>query len=173
MLVLGGLAACASTRPRTDEHLITEEDDPAARAAHIGGARPAAPAPAPRPRPPLRRTGSIGREELDVVLDAGPGAFLRGLQVDPELVERRLRGWRVRRFYPDDPRFEAVDLLPGDLVLTVNGHLIVRPEHLQKVWDGLRDAHTLVVQVERAGSVFELEYTIVDSPAPPRSNTAP
>ena len=125
------------------------------------------------PRGPLARTGSISRDELDRVLDAGPGAFLRGVVVDAEVVNRRLRGWRIRRFWPGDPRFARVDLLPGDLVLTVNGHLIVRPEHLQGVWDGLREAHRLTVEIERAGAIYELDYTIVDSPAASGSNTAP
>jgi hypothetical protein len=181
LVVLVGLAGCATSRPRSDDRLITEEDDPAARAAHIGRRHPGedappsaavAPAPAP-PRGPLARAGSIARAELDAVLDAGPGAFLRGIQVDAEVVDRRLRGWRIRRFWPGDGRFARVDLLPGDLVLTVNGHLIVRPEHLQSVWDGLRDAHRLTVEVERAGAIYQLDYTIVDSPVPSGSNSGP
>jgi len=173
------LAACAPPPPRPDYPLITEEDDPAARAARIGGgpksdeASGAALAPPRKPRGPLTRTGTIRRDELDTVLDAGPGAFLRGMTVDAEIVDRRLRGWRIRRFWPDDPRFERVDLLPGDVVLAVNGHLIVRPEHFQRVWDGLREAKVLFVEVERAGAVFQLQYTIVDSPAQPGNNSGP
>ena len=174
LLLLG--AACASPPPRPDYPLITEEDDPAARAAHIGGGKPHPAAPEDRQPAPVvarARSGSIARAELDTVLDAGPGAFLRGLQVDPEVVDHRLRGWRIRRFWPGDARFARVDLLPGDLVLTVNGHLIVRPEHLQSVWDGLRDAHRLTVEVDRQGAIYQLDYTIVDSPAPPGSNSGP
>ena len=170
------LGACAGSPPRPDYPLITEDDDPAAKAAHIGGGKPPPGAPEERQAPPAQprtRTGSIGREQLDTVLDAGPGAFLRGLQVDPEVVDHRLRGWRIRRFWPDDARYARVDLLPGDLVLSVNGHLIVRPEHFQRVWDDLRDAKQLVVEVERAGAVYRLEYTIVDSPPPAGSNTGP
>jgi hypothetical protein len=176
LLALTCVLGCATSRPRSDQPLITEEDDPAARAAHIGGERPAAPAPPAEPaapRGPLARAGRIPREQLDAVLDAGPGAFLRGIQVDAEVVDRRLRGWRIRRFWPGDARFAQVDLLPGDLVLSVNGHLIVRPEHLQSVWDGLRDAHRLTVEVDRQGAIYQLDYTIVDSPAPSGSNSGP
>ena len=175
------LGACAGAPGRPDYPLISEDDDPAARAAGIGqegaaarppAARPASPAP-PRTRGPLARSGSIRREELDAVLDAGPGAFLRGVQVDAQIVERRLRGWRIRTFWPDDARFARVDLLPGDVVLSINGRLVVRPEHLQRVWDSLREATTLVVEVDRDGAVYRLEYTIVDSPPLPGSNTGP
>ncbi len=174
------LSACASSGRRPDYPLITEEDDPAAHAANIDGdgdgdgddgRLPAAAA--PPPRGPLARSGSILRADLDTVLDAGPAVFLSGLRIDAEIQDRRLRGWRIRAFWPDDPRFARVDLLPGDLVLSVNGRLIVRPEHLQRVWDSLRDATGLVVEVERAGSVYRLEYTIVDSPPLPGSNPGP
>jgi len=163
------LAACAATPARPDGPLITEDDDPAARAAALA-TPPTAPEPA---RLPPLRSSAIARATLDAVLDAGPGAFLRGVQVDAELMDRRLRGWRIRRFWPGDPRFARVDLAPGDLVLSVNGRLIVRPEHLQRVWDSLHEANQLVVEVERAGSVYKLEYTIVDSLAPPGSNPGP
>ena len=176
------LGACATPATRPDYPLITEDDDPAARAAGIGhgstrphaaGTPTAAPAPAKRARGPFARTGQITRDELDGVLDAGPGVFLHGMVVDADVVDGRLRGWRIRSFQVNEPKYDHVDLQPGDVVLAVNGRLIVRPEHLQRVWDSLREAKALVVDVERHGATFKLEYTIVDSPAPPGSNTGP
>jgi predicted small lipoprotein YifL len=130
------------------------EADPADPAACARSAETAAAATA------RRRAGTIARDDLLTVLNAGPGRFLRGLRVQAVLEARRFRGWQVLSFWPCDPRYAAVDLAAGDVVTRVNGVALERPEHLQRVWDGLRDAPALVVDVERVGGGFRLEYAI-------------
>lgn len=166
VFVLAAAAVACGPRPvRPDYPLITEEDDPAAAAAMEREPRPVQPAAAPAPSvlpaddaPP----GSISRRALDAVLDAGPAEFLQGVKVNPRLHAGAFTGWEVVSFWPGDPRFAQVDLAPGDVVLRVNGRSIRRPEELQEIWESLRFAPELTVELERGGATRTLKFAIVE-----------
>jgi general secretion pathway protein C len=160
-------SACAWHSSRPDP-LVSEEDDPAAGhgppvaaddAPPPAPAKPACAVAAPKDR---HTSGTIARAELDQVLNAGPGAFLQGVRVDPELDGGHFRGWRVRTFWPCDARYAHVDLVAGDVVVRVNGSSIERPETLMHVWDGLREATALDVELDRDGAPVHLRYAIAD-----------
>jgi hypothetical protein len=163
------LSACAARR--NDSTIPSDEDDPDA----VVQLRPAPPPPAAIAVVPRGRAGHIEREALERVLDAGPARFLQGLDVkavvtrDAQAGGRPVfHGWQIAAFWPGDPRFVAVDLLPGDVVLQVNGNPMVRPDDFQAVWDGLRQASQLVIEVWRPADTgaeqFRLVYNIVDTP---------
>jgi hypothetical protein len=167
------VSACAAT-PR-DPGIPSDVDDPAAmpdeRLLNERDER----AEAPPKVAERRRTGTILRHELDAWLDGGPPRFLRGVPVHAAVIQEagaptRFQGWVVEAFWPGDARFATVDLQPGDIIRTVNGVALARPEHLQSVWDGLREATRLVVEVTRppnhsdVSETFTLEYMIVDTP---------
>lgn len=120
--------------------------------------------PPPAPEPAAIGGGPIARAELTEVLDAGPGRFLAGIEVEPVFVERRFDGWRLLVFSPRDPRIGAAPLGPGDVIRRVNDKPIGRPEQLQTVWDELRTADELVIEGLRAGAPFELRYVISSAP---------
>ena len=160
-LVLPLALACTQTgRPGANEPLIREEAERPPPAAAPPQAPPAEPA---RPAP-LRRTGSMTRSELLSVLDVSPGAFLQHVETEPRLSSGRFTGWRIKSFFPGDPRFSQVDLHAGDVVLRVNGRGLERPEHLMAVWQALRGAYELVVEVERDGAPHTLRWTISGAP---------
>jgi hypothetical protein len=164
------LPACV----RSQRSLPPYEDDPAAGRLLDEDAEAGLAAPGPGAPQLRQRTGTIARAELEPWLDAGPPRFLAGVRLTAlvDKVDRRtrFRGWTLTAFWPGDPRFAGVDLLPGDVILRVNGVVPVRPEHLQTVWDGLREATTLVVDVERPSAggrqveAFQLRYEIVEAP---------
>jgi hypothetical protein len=112
--------------------------------------------------------GTLPRAELVRVLDAGPGAFLQHVDVQPRFRAGHFYGWRVVSFFPDDPRFAAAPrprpILPGDVVMRVNGRALERPEQLVQAWQALRapTVRELVVELERAGVVHALRWAIVD-----------
>ena len=78
-------------------------------------------------RPP---PGTFWRHEVDAVVDAGLGRFLKvlfaRLTVDHYLDEHeQFVGWEVVRL--SDPEFwEGIDLRMGDIVTSVNGHALER-----------------------------------------------
>jgi type II secretory pathway component PulC len=111
---------------------------------------------------PTRPEGTIARADLDAVLAGGLGRFLQGVETEPFREGGRFVGFRVLSFYPDDPALSSVDLSSGDVVVRVNGQSIERPEHAIRVWDSLRVASELVVDVLRDGEPRELRFAIVD-----------
>jgi type II secretory pathway component PulC len=155
------LAACASTpKPRpgelTEGTLMREEAPPTS-----SSDTPKEPLTS-RPAPITPSPGTLRRAELVRVLDAAPGNFLRHVQTEPRFHGGRFTGWRLTAFYPGDSRFSGVDLQAGDVVVRVNGRSIEQPEQLMVVWDALRQAPELVVELERDGRPRTLRWTIVD-----------
>ena len=112
------------------------------------------------------RRGTIDRAALDAVLDRGPGVFLGGFELAPHFRDQRFAGWAIVRFLDSGTYFGHVDLRPGDVVMTVNGHTVARPRNLQELWLDLRLAESIVVQAERDGQPFELRFDVIDAPGP-------
>ena len=139
----------------------------------------AAPAEPPRPEaPPGKglRTGTIERAKLLAVLDGGPGNFLRQLEVTPRMDGERFVGWQLVQLIDRKGPLVDVDIVPGDVLLAVNGRTISRPDQLQSVWDSLRTANELRAQLWRGESKLELSFAIepkVDATTVPVTATAP
>jgi hypothetical protein len=152
-------AACAERTPPPDEPMIDLDDD--------GRAEPASPPAAARkvaPARPRRRSGEIPRADLDRVLEAGPGRLLARVEVKASLHGGRFIGWEVVR----NP-WEDVDLLAGDVILSVNGRTLEHPLELKVLWDDLRKADALTVEVDRKGEKLRLDFAIV----PPSASVSP
>lgn len=135
------LAGCAASTPAPPRRARPE---PA----------PAAPAPIPV------SDGTLSRGELDAVLDAGIPAFLAKVETEPETADGRFVGFRIVSFFPGDARFAAGPVRVGDVVLAVNGLVIERPEHLFRVWQELRVASGLDIDILRGGRPERLSYPI-------------
>ncbi len=114
------------------------------------------------------RTGTIARDRLVAVLDAGPGAFLRQLEVAPQLKGERFVGWQLVQLLDRSGPLVDVDVVPGDVLLAINGQPLSRPDQLQTVWDSLRTANQVTAQLWRGTGEFQLEFAIepkVSAPA--------
>lgn len=118
-------------------------------------------APPPEPEPVSVSTGVIRRADLDAVLEAGPGAFLGRVSVEPVMEGDSFVAFQVAALN-DEAMFAGVDLLVGDRLVSINGQTIERPEHAMTVWSSLRVASELRVVVTRAGEPHELHFAIVD-----------
>jgi hypothetical protein len=114
---------------------------------------------APEPRSDRR----LARSAVRVLVAQGLGAFLQRIELDehPVLVGGRFHGFRVAALH--DPSFwRDVDLRPGDVVTSINGFPIERPEQALNVFDSLDVASELRVAYERDGQSREIVYPIVD-----------
>jgi hypothetical protein len=146
-----------STQPSFDEELPrTGQPAPAAGSAveTPAVARPIAP-----PGKGLR-TGTISRARLLAVLDAGAGSFLRQLELAPRLTGQRFVGWELVQLIDHTSPLVDVDILPGDVLLAINGKPISRPDQLQTVWDSLRTANEVTAQVWRGEAQLTLAFAI-------------
>lgn len=158
--VLGFLVACGPS-VKTGPHELDDVEEPAP-----GETETTLDAPADSAGPAL--TGTVSRAALLEVLDAGPGAFLAGIEMNAHFGDqrgdKRFDGWEIVRFWPDDPRYVAVDVRPGDVISTVNGKSFQRPENLFEIWTALRGADEIVVSGSRAGAPLELRFRIEGAP---------
>lgn len=112
--------------------------------------------------PAVAPSSGLRRAELEAILDAGLGRFLQGVETEPHLEEGRFVGFRLRKLYPNDPRFASGPIQPGDTIVRVNGEPIERPEQALRVWQSLRVASELWIQYLRDGKAAELRVAIID-----------
>lgn len=158
-------AACGpkvSTAPRAPDDDLDRELAPRPRPAAAAPAAAASPAAAPTAAPTGKalRTGTIARARLVAVLDAGPGTFLRQLEVAPRMAGDRFVGWQLVQLLDRSGPLHDVDLAPGDVLLAVNGKPVARPEQLQVLWDSLRTANEVSAQLRRGERPLELRFTV-------------
>ncbi len=156
-LVAALLAACG---PKVQMQGSAFDEDLETRTREPTQAPPVEP---PRPEAPPgkgMRTGTIERAKLIAVLDSGPGAFLRQLEVTPRMEGNRFIGWQLVQLLDRKGPLIDVDVAPGDVLLAVNGRTISRPDQLQSVWDSLRYANELRAQLWRGDAKLELAFAI-------------
>jgi len=161
-LVVVLLAGCTSSRPHAvEESSLSYLDDEAV------GVRAGA-----RPRP-ARPAGQIDRGELEAALAVGPAPVLAEFELEADLVSGRFQGWRIKSAPGSTSRFAEVDLAKGDVVRSVNGRSLERPNDMYEVWESLHGAQELVIAVQRAGAMRTLRYRIVGEAVAPPAAEAP
>ena len=154
LFVIGCGPKVAPKATAFDEDLPTTKDEAPA---------PVAAAEPPRPEaPPGKglRSGTIERAKLVAVLDAGPGKFLRQLEITPRMNGQRFVGWQLVQLLDHTGPLVDIDVVPGDVLLAVNGKPLARPDQLQGLWDSLRTANALHAQLWRGDNKLELDFTI-------------
>ncbi len=155
------VAGCATQAAKPDPEPVTESA-PAAVAEPQAVSAPL-PTASPLPIAPTARAPfTLNRGEVNRTLDATPGAFLRRVSTEVRLRQGRFAGWRIVSFAPSDLIFTDGPLRPGDVILKVNGHTLERPDDLLELWQALRSAPSLTVDLERNGVGSTLRWTIVD-----------
>jgi type II secretory pathway component PulC len=107
------------------------------------------------------RNGTIERARLVAVLDAGPGMFLRQFEVTARMNGERFVGWELVQLLGTDanPLYD-VDLVPGDVLLAINGKQISRPDQLQTVWDSLRTSNEVTADLWRGQQKLQLAFSV-------------
>jgi type II secretion system protein C len=118
---------------------------------------------AAKPTAPDAASHTLPRSAVRAFVSQGLGQFLRRIEVDdqPVLVGGKFHGFRIAAL-KDDNFWSGVDLKPGDVVTSVNGLPIGRPEQAQTAFQSLDVSSELRVAYDRDGQPRELVYTIVD-----------
>jgi type II secretory pathway component PulC len=163
VLVALGCGPKVSTTPRAiDDDLDAREPATPAKVAE-----PSAELRAVAPPGKGLRRGTISRAHLVAVLDAGPATFLRQLEVAPRLAGDRFVGWQLVQLIDHGSPLHDLDLVPGDILLAINGQPLSRPEQLQAVWDSLRMANEVTALMSRGNGKLELRFAIEPPVNPP------
>ena len=119
------------------------------------------------------RGGTIERAKLVAVLDAGPPTFLRQIEVTAKMSGERFVGWQLVQLVDRQSPLYDIDIVPGDVLLAINGQPLSRPDQLQTVWDSLRTANAVTAQLWRGEAKFSLDFTIEPAVAPGSAPAAP
>ena len=169
-LLLVTLAACG---PKVAPKGSAFDEDLESRTREVSEA-PAAEQPRPE-APPGKglRSGTIDRAKLIAVLDNKPNTFLRQLEVAPRMDGDRFIGWQLVQLLDRSGPLIDVDVVPGDVLLAVNGKPISRPDQLQTTWDSLRTANELRAQLWRGETKLELAFSIEPKVDPAAVTPAP
>lgn len=172
LVVLGGCASAggagepAAPAPGEGTRLLATEEAEARRAE----SPPAPVAPPPVAAPPSSggacaefvRPGVLRRAAVARAVDRGLGQWLSQVEVKAQRSGRKFTGWQVVQLYPDDPCYRAVDIQRGDVVTRVNGASLEKPDQANQVFQGLRTAPALEIELLRQGLARRVSLTIVD-----------
>ncbi len=110
------------------------------------------------PPSPSSATRSVSRKSVDATLAAGPGRFLSQIEVRPVLFKGRFRGFAITALHGEALRGSGLRL--ADVVRSINGHSIERPEQAWQVWQELTVASSIVVKLQREGRTLTLRFPI-------------
>jgi hypothetical protein len=152
-VAVAGCAPKVNPAPKFDDDLGSDKTAEA----------PAAPVEAPRleaPKGAGLRSGTIARAKMLAVLDAGVPMFLRQFEVAPHMTGDRFIGWQLVQLVDKASPLVDLDVVPGDVVLAVNGKPLSRPDQLQTLWDSLRTANEVVAEMWRGDRRFELHFQV-------------
>jgi hypothetical protein len=105
--------------------------------------------------------GTIPRWRLHAELNRGIGRFLQNVRVHAVLSHGHFLGWKLLALFPARPEVKPRGLQNGDVILRVNGSPIERPEAFKAIWDALRSADEVTVEIDRAGQPSKVHYKII------------
>ena len=161
LLLAAALAACA---PAVQPGAHFEEDfdgkPTTTTATHPAAAAPPVAERTDAPTGKGARTGTIERAHLISILDQGPAMFLRQLEVTARMDGERFVGWELVQLLDQTGPLTQLDVVPGDVLLAVNGQPISRPDQLFTLWDSLRTANEVVAELWRGPNKLELRFAI-------------
>ena len=99
----------------------------------------------------------ISRQALKSTIDSGFGRFLGNIEVDPHFYQDQFAGWKILR-----TPYASFDMRPGDIVKSVNGSSVERPNQAFELWESLAKANTIAFVIERRGEAIELTLDVAD-----------
>lgn len=133
--------------PLRDAPLLGDASVPAA-----GGARPSA----------IRATGgnrySIPRQEVEKAR-ANIGELLKQARLEPNIVSGQTHGFVVRMIRPESI-LASLGLKLGDVVMEVNNVPLDTPEKALQIFQQLREARHIALNLERNGAPMSFEYDL-------------
>ena len=101
---------------------------------------------------------SIPRADLDEILAAGPANLLASVQTDSHMADGKFAGFRIVSFRVDV--HPCLDLREEDVITTVNGESIERPEHYFAVFEKLSTATEVRFDLIRDGKATTITYPV-------------
>jgi S1-C subfamily serine protease len=73
---------------------------------------------------------------------------------------QRFVGWQLVQLIDQTGPLHDIDVVPGDVLLAVNGKPLSRPDQLQAVWDSLRTANEIDAELWRGDAKLTLSFAV-------------
>lgn len=123
-------------------------------------------------RAPLPPQQNQFTENLRRMAETNPSAFAEIIRPQPVFANGVQRGYRV---YPGRNRaqFSKLGLVPGDLVLSINGTPLDDPQRGMEIFNTMGSADRVTVTVERNGQSQELTLNMAQVSLPDGNSGAP
>jgi hypothetical protein len=132
--------------------------------APVAPAAPVAPSPAD-PFDDLLPAGQIAAEVIARFHKAGPHKLLRALETEPARLNGKLLGYRIVSLAPEAAFLRRAQLLPGDIITSVNGAPLLTPEDFMKLWSSLPALAAIEVNLLRGSEAIAKRWVIDAPPA--------
>jgi hypothetical protein len=132
--------------------------------APVAPAAPVAPSPAD-PFDDLLPEGQIAAEVIARFHKAGPHTLLRALETEPARLNGKLLGYRIVSLAPEAAFLRRAQLLPGDIITSVNGAPLLTPEDFMKLWSSLPALAAIEVNLLRGSEAIAKRWVIDAPPA--------
>ena len=122
-------------------------------------------------RPPPTQQNQVA-ENLRRIAETNPSAFAEIIRPQPVFANGAQRGYRV---YPGRNRaqFSKLGLVPGDLVLSINGTPLDDPQRGMEIFNTIGSAGQVNVTVERNGQTQDLTLNMAQINVPDGSGGQP
>lgn len=114
-------------------------------------------------RQPASMGTVVRRRFVDAVVAAGPGRLLQLVPLAPVFNKRRrFAGFKIVRIHDNSARVLRYGVRPGDVLVSVNGQRILKPDHMLKLFKLVKNASELHIRVRRDGQPVQVRIPIVD-----------
>lgn len=115
----------------------------------------------------------IDQADWNAAYERGPSWLIQQVRVRPVVREGRFFGFQILSLFPDRPVASPLAVKVGDIIRSINGHGIERPDHFMRLWEANRYASTLSLQIIRERRQLEVTWSIGGGPVQtPRSASA-
>jgi len=101
----------------------------------------------------------LHRAALDELLSRGPAYVLAMVQIDSSMKDGKFVGFEIISFRTELPAY--LDLRPGDVVTRINDLPIERPEQFFEVFEKLKTASEVKLDIRRDGAPKTIVVPIV------------
>lgn len=113
----------------------------------------------------LLPAGHISAEALSRFQQEGPHRLLRSLETEPARLNGKLLGFRIVSLAPDAAFLRRAQLLPGDVITSVNGASLLTPDDFMKTWSSLPTLTAIEVNLLRGSESITKRWVIDPPPA--------
>lgn len=114
------------------------------------------------PQSALTSEGELRRSAVVSFWQRGPHALLGAAELVPGRIDGRLLGLQLQTIHESGEFLMAAGLLPGDIIMSINGEGVISPDQFMRVWDSLPEAESLSIQLQRGEHAQTLQWPIVD-----------